>query len=199
MAPSSTDRSDRQRGIIPLYSTPRRLHQQQHLAWLQSSESRGEAAVRSAGLPSLASSPTRSFAAAEDQQAVERRGSREASLTPPPHPPRLFPPPARRAARIRRPRSAAASPGARQSSRPIRIPPCSGRAFPRRSTWAAVDAGAVSRGRHRGRAWGLWSAAPSVAVAGFRLRPAVLLISVGGFEVRCFSSRSISMELGRFY
>ncbi|PUZ66667.1 hypothetical protein GQ55_3G346700 [Panicum hallii var. hallii] len=42
MAPSSTDRSDRHRGIIPLYSTPRRLHQQQHLAWLQSSESGGK-------------------------------------------------------------------------------------------------------------------------------------------------------------
>ncbi|KAG2620356.1 hypothetical protein PVAP13_3NG173900 [Panicum virgatum] len=124
MAPSSTDRSDRHRGvIIPLFCSTALAPA---AAAGCSPASPEGSRVRSAGLPCLASSPTRSFAAAEDQQAVERRGPREASVPPPPHPPRLLPPPAaRRAARIPRPRSAAASPVGPAG-------PCSGRDFPRR-------------------------------------------------------------------
>jgi len=141
-----------------LYSTPRRSHQQQpQLARLQSSESRGSR-VRSAGLPCLASSPTRSFAAAEDQQAVEQ-----------PRPPRSIRPPSSPPTRQQldaRPGSPAPDP----PPLPPWGPPDHARVgiFPAVSTRPALAAGAVSRGRARG----LSSAAPWVAVAGFLLRPA---------------------------
>jgi len=185
--PPTDQTGDRDTAASFLYSTPRRSHQQQpQLARLQSSESRGSR-VRSAGLPSLASSPTRSFAAAEDQQAVEQ------PRPPAKHPSPLLPtrpPAARRAARIRRPRSAAAaSPGGSPYHARVGLSP----AVPRGLRWPPVSCPVGADVLALGACQVLPLGSPSrVSFCG----PPVLLISVGGFEVRCFSSRSISMELG---